>query len=439
MKILLITETLLRNDNNVGNSYSNIFSGMRNVEIDNICCQQGKSQSNIIKRSYQLSEGQIIKKILHKSMQTGIVEKVTADEPDEVLPKTEAPQKKSSGFTKRIYNLMRIFRWQIFFWIRDSIWGTGLWKSEQLREYLRETKPDIIFAQLQDRIYLNNLIVYVKDYLKVPLVLYTWDDVYSLKQFSLSPFWWIDRFMQRNGIRRVVKDCDRIYTISKEQADEYTRFFHKECRILYKGYLFEGEEPNIICPSYPLKIVYTGNLYGGRLKTVTLLCREIQKINQAGTKIQLYIYSATPLLARQIRQLNLSDSTFFCGKIGIEEVKKVQKEADILLHAESFGLKGSLATRLSFSTKIVDYFLEKKCVMAIGAARGASITYLERNDSAIVIKSRKEISQSLQEIVDNPQIIGIYAQKAWECGKRNHGIERIQKELYEDLHSIITQ
>ena len=58
-------------------------------------------------------EGQIIKKILHKSMQTGIVEKVTADEPDEVLPKTEAPQKKSSGFTKRIYNLMRIFRWQI--------------------------------------------------------------------------------------------------------------------------------------------------------------------------------------------------------------------------------------------------------------------------------------------------------------------------------------
>lgn len=437
MKILLITETLLRNDNNVGNSYSNIFSEMENVKIDHICCQQGESQSDIIERSYQISERQIIQNIFHRSIQVGAVEEVGKECSRHSLEKKSSP--KISGVVRKTYNLMRIFRFQIFFWIRDAIWGTGRWKSKQLREYLNEVKPDIIFAQLQDRIYLNKLIVYVKDYLKVPMVLYTWDDVYSLKQFSFSPFWWIDRFMQRRKIRSVVKRCDRIYTISKEQADEYEGYFHKKCRILYKGYQFHGDTPAIVCPSYPIKMVYTGNLYGGRLKTITLLCKEIHKLNHAGIKIQLYIYSATPLLKRQVKHLNLEKSTFFCGQITSEEVKRVQKTADILLHVEDFGTKGSLSTRLSFSTKIVDYFLEKKCIVAIGAERCSSIKYVERNDSAIIINNKHKIFQTLQEIADNPQIIGMYAQKAWDCGKRNHEIEQIQKKLYEDLNSVVVQ
>ena len=132
-------------------------------------------------------------------------------------------------------------------------------------------------------------------------------------------------------------------------------------------------------------------------------------------------------------------STFFCGQITSEEVKQVQKEADVLLHVEDFGIKGSLTTRLSFSTKIVDYFLEKKCIVAIGAERCSSIKYVERNDSAIIINNKHKILQTLQEIADNPQIIGRYAQKAWDCGKRNHEIEQIQKKLYEDLNCVVVQ
>lgn len=429
MKILLITETLLRHDNNVGNSYSNIFEGMDDVRIANICCQQGNSSNDIAERCFQISEKHILKNLLCGSTAAGKIE--TGQEQN-------APQKKTyikCGIMK-IYNLARIFRFQIFFWIRNAIWKTGRWKSESLRQYIEDFAPDIIFAQLQDRLYLNDLIIYIKDLIKLPMVLYTWDDVYSLRQFSLSPLWWMDRFVQRRKIRQVVKRCEILYTISKEQAEEYERTFHKKCRILYKGYPFTGDFISEEAHSYPLKIIYTGNLYGGRWKTVAALCKAIKKINENQNQLQLYIYSATPLLKRQLRKLCIEGSTYFCGKIDAGDVKRVQQEADILLHAEAFGLKGSLTTRLSFSTKIVDYFKEKKCILALGAQRCASIQYLVRNDAAIVITDIRDIVSTISRLATHPEVIQTYAGKAWECGRSNHQIHNIQKELYRELQHI---
>lgn len=420
----------MRYDNNVGNSYSNIFEGMEDVKIANVCCQQGRSANDITERCFQISEKLILKSLLCGSGPAGVIE--TEQKQDKPLKKTQ-----KNAAAKKLYNLARIFRFQVFFWIRNAIWKTGRWKSELLRQYIEDYAPDIIFAQLQDRLYLNDLIIYIKDLVKVPLVLYTWDDVYSLRQFSLSPLWWIDRFIQRRKIRQVVKRCETIYTISEEQAEEYGRLFRKKSSILYKGYLFGEDAVPRKDYQCPLKIVYTGNLYGGRWQAIAELCKAIGKVNKDGKQLQLYIYSATPLLKRQVKKLCIEGSTYFCGKIDAGDVKRVQREADILLHAESFGLKGSLTTRLSFSTKIVDYFKEKKCILALGAKRCASIRYLERNDAAVVVTDVKDILPTVSRLACTPLMIQEYAEKAWKCGRTNHQIQNIQKSLYGELQTFV--
>jgi hypothetical protein len=398
---------------------------MGDIYLANVCCQQGQSQNTISDNCYQISERLILKSILHNSTVAGIIEDKRQFQNNEVVKKR----------ANKIYNLIRIFRFQIFFWIRNCIWNTGKWKTNELCQYIDEFKPDLIFAQLQDRTYLNDLIVFIKDYLKIPLVVYTWDDVYSLKQFSLSIFYWIDRFAQRNKIRRVVERCSKIYTISYEQSEEYKTCLKKDCSILYKGYNFtDAFEVKKI--GNPIKIVYTGNLYGDRWKTVALLCESLKKINQNDIKIQLYIYSATPLLKSQIRKLSIKDTTFFRGGISAKEVIEVQKKADILLHVESFTLKGSMTARLSFSTKIVDYFTQQKCIIAIGHSRCSSIKYLRRNDAAIVIDDKSKIFGTISNIVDDSNILPTYAIKSWQCGVENHQISKIQSTLRADLEKI---
>lgn len=429
MKILVITDVLWRNDNGVGNSYSNIFEGMTEVEIANICCQEGVSQNNISKSCFQISETRLLKNIFDKKNKTGVLERQCE------LANIQSDKKKTNWL---IRNLKRS-RLQVFFWLRNLIWLCGQWQSKELNDFIDGFNPDIIFAQLQDKIYLNNLIGYVREYTCKPLVLYAWDDVYSLKQFSISPLFWIDRFIQRKSIRKLVANCNLLYTISCEQKNEYGKCFKKQTGLLYKGKKFMDMPDTNDSQSGILKILYTGNLYSGRYETILSMCKKLEQYNQDELKAQLYIYSGTDLTNKQIQKINIGNSSFFMGKVSEQEVQQLQEKADILLHIEPMNLKGSLLCRLSFSTKLVDYFYNAKCIFAVGSSRCSAMKYLKRHDAAVVSETIEEAEDKLLKLINSPMVVKEYAMKAWKCGYKNHQIEQIQGELRMNLVKLIQE
>ncbi len=423
MKVLVVTNVLWRNDNGVGNSYSNIFADMDGVEFANICCQEGKSQNSVSVKCFQISESSLVANLINKTVPSGHIE--NSDDQNK-----DAVQQGS-----RIFNIIKRSRLQIFFWLRNLIWKMGRWESKELKSFIDDFNPDLIFAQVQDCMYLNDLIVYIQEYTKKPLLLYAWDDVYSLKQFSLSPLFWIDRFCQRKSLRKLMKHSELLYTISKEQTEEYKKLLKKDTRILYKGYSFD-EKPIVSEVNAPIRMLYTGNIYSGRYKTLKELCRELSVINKDNIKVQLDIYSGTPLSEKEKSALNMENTSKFLGSISEREVQEKQKEADILLHIEPFSLKGKLICRLSFSTKLVDYFYNGKCVFAVGDKVCSSMKYLKRYDAAIVSESIDEMKENIKRIAYNKELIKTYAEKAWECGSKNHKISEIQQKLYDDMTSV---
>lgn len=423
MKVLVVTNVLWRNDNGVGNSYSNIFAGMNNIEIANVCCQEGVSQNSVSKKCFQISEARLISNLRNKNVPSGHIEKEITD--------TDTTPVQGN----RLFTIIKRSRLQVFFWMRNLIWKVGKWKSEELRNFIDEFSPDVIFAQVQDCMYLNDLIVYIQEYTKKPLILYAWDDVYSMKQFSISPLFWIDRLLQRKSLRNLVEHSEILYTISKEQKEEYAKLLKKKTDILYKGYDF-AKKPEITGVNNPIRMLYTGNLYSGRCKTLEKLCGELSKINKDETKIQLDIYSGTPLSEKQKKAINIEGTSRFLGSISEREVQEKQKNADVLLHIEPFSMKGKLLCRLSFSTKLVDYFHNSKCIFAVGDGVCSSMKYLKRYDAAIVSESIEEMQENIRRIADNKEIISAYAEKAWDCGNKNHQISQIQERLYNDMVSI---
>lgn len=428
MRILIITDALWRTDNGVGNSYSNIFKGMKDVKIYNICCQEGVSDNDVSSGCFQISESRLISNLLDRRIPSGIrEERICSDA-------VKYNYSKSNNFI----GIIKRSRLQILFWIRNLIWSVGDWKNEELTKFIDEVNPDLIFAQIQDKMYLNDLIEFIQTYTGKPLVSYVWDDVYSLRQFSLSPLFWVDRILQRKSIRRLMKRCDLLYTISKEQKEEYSKAFGVKTRLLYKGKHFIDRPLVLKKQDQVVKIVYTGNLYSGRYETILNICKKLHSCNSKQLKGQIYIYSATNLSKRQIEKLNIANSSFFMGRVPESEVEKIQMDADVLLHVEPFSLKGSLMCRLSFSTKLVDYFYHSKCIFAIGSYRCASMRYLKENDAAIVAYDLKEAAIQLENLLNNTSIIEEYSAKAWHCGCENHQIEDIQNGMIDDFNSILS-
>ncbi|MFR5748855.1 MAG: hypothetical protein ACLUD4_08010 [Thomasclavelia spiroformis] len=418
MKILVITDSLWREDNNVGNSYSNIFGGIKDIELYNISCQQGKSSNTIVKSCYQISEKSIIKSFF--GGKSGFIEKEISINEDNNIRNSSLP------------------RFQILFWVRELIWLTSKWKTKELRDYICNISPDLIFLQLADKIYLNRLGLYVKKVCQCPMVAYSWDDIYTLKQFSLSPLFWIDRFYKRKSLRKVIKQCEKLYTISNIQRIEYNKIFKKDCKLLFKGYDFDENIEFLDKPMFDsINFLYTGNIGDNRWKNLLLLAKQIESINNDKIKLMLDIYTASPMTKKIKTSFGKFKYTKLHGKVSKKKVVELQSSADILVHVEPFDIKGMLKSRLSFSTKLVDYFYQHKCIFAIGDIRSASINYLMMNDSAFVAKNKEEIKNYLIEIKNNPKILNIYAKKAYETGIKNHNIKNIQKDLSSDFDLII--
>lgn len=419
MRILIVSYLPWNNDISVGNTLSNIFKNMdEQLEFANIYFRDDSPNNQLVKRYFHISEGLLAKRIITRKS-TG----------KEITSQQFEKKQLSSG-----YNKARSLRWELFLLLQDLIGILGRWKSSQLDSFIESFKPDIIFGPLGRMPVSNNLMTYISKKYNVPLVTYPWDDHYSLKKLSLSPFFWIKVFIERHAIYKCAKQSVMLYTITRQMQEEYSRYFNKTCKVLYKGYDFSAKQGGCAINN-PIRIVYMGNIGSGRWKIIAKVADAVNSINIDGKRIELNVYSMSPKSQAMIQSLNIGDSHLM-QPVEASEVLNTMKQADILLHVEPVSLKEKLFFRLSFSTKLVDYFYNAKCIFAVGGDT-ASMSYLRDNNAAIVETDIKNIESKLREIVDNPDLIMDYSEKSWKCGVRNHQIKNIQANLYSDFCSII--
>ena len=61
------------------------------------------------------------------------------------------------------------------------------------------------------------------------------------------------------------------------------------------------------------------------------------------------------------------------------------------------------------------------------------------NAAAFCVDNYSDILPMLQSIVDNPSLVQNYAQKAYECGRKNHTREKIQKQIRDKFEELIAK
>ena len=425
MKILIVSNSPWRKDNSFGNSFSNIFEGIEDLEIANIYCKYGKPNVGFVKKFFQITEKSLINNLL-KGKPSG----------QEVL--LEDFDDKSVIDGEKAFNIAKKHKSQLLYWLRTLIWKIGRWKSNQLIKFIDDFQPDLLFIPIYYSGYLHSINKFIKNRWNLPCVGYVSDDVYTLKQFSLSPLYWIDRLCMRPTMKKVFSWCKMVYVISNIQKEEYTKIFGDKFKVLTKcADFYEEKKIAFKQPQDVLKLIYAGNISKGRFKILDSLVEEIKKLNEDGQKFQLDIYSLSPLSKRQKKKLNVEKCSRLHPSVPYEELLKLQAESDILIHAEAFILQERLAVHQSFSTKIVDYLMMNRCIMAIGDKRCSSINYFIENKNAAVVTAKKEIGTRLKELYTNREMLQWFADKAWACGVEYHQRDKMQLMLVEDLKNTV--
>jgi hypothetical protein len=324
-------------------------------------------------------------------------------------------------------------RWSIFFWMQNALWRIGRWKSKELRKFIEDYKPDLIFTVLSEKIFLNRIILYIQKISNAKLVVYAWDNNYSMKRLSFSPFDWISHLANRHHMRRVVRKSDKLYVISGVQKADYEKSFRKPCTVITKFADFSHEPAVKEAYGAPLQLVYTGNLYANRWKSLSMIVRTLQTLNQEGTRAELRIYSGSLITDSMRKALHVPGASYLMGSVPSQEVLRVQSEADMLVHVEATDLKNRLAVRQSFSTKIVDYLKSSRPILAVGPRSVASIKHLDEHQCAIIAENEQELLEKLISVMDNKDELDGLVRRAYICGRRCHQKQDILSVICDDL------
>lgn len=424
-KILIVSDATWTDDNNIGNTFTNLFSDWPKNRIAMIYARPDLPNTHACEKFFQISETRLLKRLFNRNVKTGIELKGLNTH----LAQNEA------GTGKRLYRFFLKYRWNIFLLAREVLWKVAKWKTKELDDFITSYQPEIVLSLVCQSVYMNDLQRYVTNKAMAKSVLYFVDDVYSLKRLYFSPLYWLKQLFVRKAIRKNVKRADLVYTIIPKQKREYDQSFKIETKILNKGGMFtDGFVPKK--ESNPFRLVYAGNIYAGRWKTLVKLGQALDEIDTPQNKV-LYIYTRNPLTKKMEKAFNAIKSVQFMGGVPAHQVKEILNSADLLVHVESLSIREKLVTRLSFSTKLVDYFATGRTILAVGWSQNASIEYLAENQLAHVITDLKTVKNSLQEILINTAKRNEYVRNAWDFGRKYHALTTIKERLYLDFVQLL--
>jgi len=421
-KILIISGESWRDESNGGNVLSNLFGSFtEDYEFAQIFTNPNLPSNKICTKYFHISEGEVVKAFLkNKPFGYELNQKKEKEKRKNVIDKVPETN---------MFSVIKKIKLPILYTIQDFIWRFSKWKTPELKNFILDYNPDIIFAPMYYSLFLHRIDRYVAELTHKKLISYVSDDHLTFRHFSLSPFFWFNRFFLRKNVIATSKYYSLLYTMTDEQMDEYQEILKVPMKVLKKSADFDKKIQFKKAPNKPIKMIYGGNLIYNRYKTLGFLASVLRDINKDGVKIELDIYTQTPISNRLKRILHDGKSSFLKGKVSMRVLNEEYSKADIVLHVESFDLKQRLITRLSFSTKIIDLFHSAKCILAICWEDSSPFRYLKKEDAAICISDVKKIKEELLLLINDPKKIKEYSLKSWECGLRNHNFKEVNEDF----------
>lgn len=411
---ILITSIPSWNQKSGSNTFSSLFEMFEQEKLANIYISDSIPDSHVCSRYFHINEMAVVKSVLKRCLQTG----------QEVIAENTGNAHSDVSMKKQVKRL------RIFLWARELAWKIGCWKSKELTDFLDDFHPDVLVFPIESYPYFNRLNQYIINHCQPKKVVgYLWDDNFTYKQHPYNLFFKLERFVLRNQVRKLVASCTDVLAISPKMKEECDREFGVNSIVLTKP-IFNYEKFHEFKVDSPIRMLYTGKLIIGREHTIAKVAAAIKKINKDGQKVVLDVYTQTVLTKKMRKQIEVPGCCVLHAPVSQSEVVRLQKGADVLLFVESLSNR-DLTARLSFSTKLTDYFAAGKCVWGVGNADLGPIDYIKSENAGFVSSNEIEIIKVLNKIVSNPNIICKKAKRGYECGMRNHNRDKVMKTLEE--------
>ena len=422
-KVLIVSRGVWDDTKGTSSTLTNIFQNYDANKLAHIYIETKTPNTKCCNLFFQVSEFSLIHKLYKWRTKTGFkIATVSNDAVDGDIDSTVGRQEeRAMGFVRRNRSIL-------FSFLRELLWLFNGWQSMELKLFIKEFNPDIVWLDGSPLILMNRLHNHVLKIAKKPNSIFLMDDYYTYSSCNKGLLSYLYKFFLRKSVRKIVEKSNKVFVASPKMESEYDDAFSVDSLFITKGIDFSTLKYTTPQINTPIKLVYLGQVLYGRIYTLVAIAKALKEINTSDTKIELQIYTNNDISDDLKRKLLVHDSVSLMKPVSYNEVQNVIAKNDVLIFVESFEKKYKNIARLSFSTKITDYLSSGKCILAIGPNGIAPIEYLEDEDAAIVVTDVNKIKDKLEYLLEN-EVIERYSQKGFECAQRNHDIVVTDKKI----------
>lgn len=290
------------------------------------------------------------------------------------------------------------------YYVRDLCWSFGKWRRKLLR-WCKEQKIDYIVYMYGDNPSYQNMALYLKEKLNVPLIVYTCEDYYFKdynyidgKDSSFFFRWYHHK--SRIATKKLMKKTGALIAntdlLAKTYQDEFGIKYTKTITMASK---MNHQENWHIADASQITVSYLGAIAEYRKATLVDLANALEAIDD---RIVLEIYGKIddPSILDNFRQCR---NIRYCGFVSYETVKEVMHRTNLLVEAINISTYTAKDKRFGFSTKYADCFACGTPLLVYAPEEIVEMQFALTNGCAFTAKCKEELVSVLQDALFSPE------------------------------------
>ncbi len=255
---------------------------------------------------------------------------------------------------------------------------------ESIYKEVEEFAPQVIYSNLGSNAVMR-LVIELADRLTIPIVPHFMDD-WLLTLYHASIFSSILRRTMFERMAAILARSPKRLVIGEAMAKEYTRRYGVEFLPFMNAVEPElfAEQASPPPSRQTLRLVYVGGLHLNRWRSLREIGLALKVLHAEGYQSEALIYSPSRF-NDEGKKLDMPPVMHFAGALVPSQIPAVLREADILLHVESFDRISRTYSRYSVSTKIPEYMCAARPILAYGPVELASINYVRDSGAGLAV------------------------------------------------------
>jgi glycosyltransferase involved in cell wall biosynthesis len=292
---------------------------------------------------------------------------------------------------------MRYLRFGLESWYAHSHLG------KVLESQLRELRPEGVYALLGNY-YLTKITYLACQRLGLPLYIHITDD-FVRALYQDIPFSRRMSDASEEWLQRAVNYSMGRAAISPVMAEQFELRYGRPWDWFTTLISAEDYDPSPRLPDGKLRLVFAGNLGLQRWQSLARLAQALRNLpREANLLPVLEIYGSPAQLARHREALFVPGITELKGWVAPHELPNIFHSADVLVHAESFDADVAEYTKLSFSTKLSQYMMARRPILAVGPDHLGSLQMVRKARAGVTIAAEDttDFAQQLLVALSDP-------------------------------------